>query len=114
VFLKNVKTGNIIEVDLNEFKNYTQTNNPKNIGEIRKLNNDNLNPQQDIDNSNPEILETLAHTFNARETGLQSDGKFGEWAEFRYDNIIGIAKYLGIDVSKQLDSTSIKKLTDVL
>lgn len=114
VFLKNIKTGNIIEVDLNEFKNYTQTNNPKNIGEIRKLNNDNLNPQQDIDNSNPEILETMAHTFNARETGLQSDGKFGEWAEFRYDNIIGIAKYLGIDVSKQLDSTAVKKLTDVL
>lgn len=115
VFLKNTETGDIIEESLEDFKKYTLTNSISDSEESGAMNEVNLGIEGDIDNLDPLITEMLLHSFNTNEFGITQDGKLGDYAEFRFDNIIGLFKYLGLKItSDPIKDSTLNKLKEAV
>lgn len=100
VLLKNSDTGEIIEESLDDFTKYTSVNNITDSNEAGGMNDVNLNVEGDINNSDPQITEMIHHSFNVDEYGVTSDKRLGDYAEYRFDNVIGLYKFLGNKVNK--------------
>ena len=99
VLLKNSDSGEIIEESLDDFTKYTSVNNTSDNNEAGGMNDINLNIEGDINNSNPQITEMIHHSFNVDEYSVTSDGRLGDYAEYRFDNVIGLYKFLGNKVT---------------
>jgi hypothetical protein len=57
----------------------------------------------------------MHHSYNVDEYGLSQDGvHFGEWADVRLDNAIGLAKIIGLDITKPIRSQTAEKLKQTL
>jgi len=57
----------------------------------------------------------MHHSHNVDEYGLSQDGiHFGEWADVRLDNAIGLAKIIGLNISQPLNSQTAEKLKKTL
>ena len=112
VFLKNSDTGEIIEESLNDFTRYTLVNNVADNNEAGGMNDVNLNVEGDVNNSNPQTTEMIHHSFNVDEYGVTSDGRLGDYAEYRFDNIIGLYKFLGNKIDKDPSNPRLNAVLD--
>lgn len=113
--VKNINDNNDIKIiKVSELSNWQQVTKSDSSQQVEDLNSVNLNPDVLVDNRGLDT-QMIHHSYNIDEYGLSKDDtQYGEWADVRLDNAIGLAKILGLDITKPIRSQTAEKLKQTL